>query len=389
MPEPGKRGTVIVLGIMVFYPLAGVGYQFLHYLLGLRRLGYDVYYLEDTLADVYDPTLNDYTSDASRNIAAAARVLERFGFTGNWAYRTPGGEWTGLTAEQVAGLCKRADAILNVTGAHALREEHMAIPRRLYVESDPFASQVRVAKGDARTIAFLEPHTHFFTFGESVGSPGCSVPVERFRWQPTSQPVYLDLWRQKVGTPPLRGYSTITTWHNKGEGLEWQGDRYFWTKDREFRKFLDLPTRRSVPFEMAASVGEPVRALLRENGWSNVDSVPISSDVDAYRRYIRESRGEFTVARDQYVRPRTGWFSDRTVCYLAAGRPVITQATGFEDHMPTGRGLFAFCTMDEILAAVDAIECDYAGNCRAAMDVAQAHFGSDVVLGSMMSRAGL
>jgi hypothetical protein len=384
-----RRGTVIVLGIMVFYPLAGVTYQFLHYLLGLRRLGFDVYYMEDTLADVYDPVINDYTSDASRNISAIQRVLEGHGFGGQWAYRTPGDEWVGMSREEVMRVCGKADACLNVTGAHELRPEHMTIPRRLYVESDPFAAQVRVAKSDQKTINFLDPHTHFFTFGESVGRPECSVPVARYTWQPTSQPVYLDIWRPEPSAPPGRCYTTITTWHNKGEGLEWQGEHYYWTKDREFRKFLDLPRHRAVPMEMAASVDDSVRSLLHEHGWANVDSLPISSDVDAYRRYIQSSRAEFTVARDQYVRPRTGWFSDRTVCYLAAGRPAITQATGFEDHMPTGRGLFAFRTMDDILTAIDSIESDYPGHCRAALEVAESHFGSDVILKSLLARAGL
>src|SRR5262249_12576613 len=140
-------------------------------------------------------------------------------------------------------------------------------------------------------------------------------PVARYSWMPTSQPVDLDLWRTE--SPGGSAYTTITTWHNKGEGIEWQGDRYYWTKDREVRKFLHVPRRRTVPFEMAASVDEPVRAILAEHRWTNVDSVPISSDLDRYRAYIQSSRAEFTVARDQYVRPRTGWFSDRSVCYLA------------------------------------------------------------------------
>jgi hypothetical protein len=385
MPE--RRGRVIVLGIMFFYPLAGVSYQFLHYLLGLRRLGYDPYYMEDTLADVYDPTVGDYTSDASRNIDTTRSVLEKFGFQGKWAYRTPRDEWLGLSRAEVLSVCKSADAVLNVTGGHDLRDEHRAIPRRLYVESDPFASQVRAATGDPRTLAYLDPHTHFFTFGESIGRPGCAIPPTRYDWRPTSQPVFMDLWRTKE--PGGDTYTTVTTWHNKGDGVEWQGQRYYWTKDREFRKFLDVPRRRPVRFEMAASVDDSVRALLIENGWSNVDSLPISSDVNRYRSYIQHSRAEFTVARDQYVRPRTGWFSDRTVCYLAAGRPVITQSTGFEDHIPTGQGLFPFTTMDDILKAIDSIESDYPRHCHAAAEVAESHFGSDIVLSKLMGQAGL
>jgi hypothetical protein len=385
-----SRGTVIVLGIMVWYPLAGVSYQFLHYLLGLRKLGYDVYYLEDIMNWVYSPQINEFTADASRNIDGAREVLERFGFEGRWAYHCPDGSWAGMSAEKVHALLGSADAILNVTGGHRLREEHMVVPRRLYVESDPFAMQVRVAKGEEETISYLDAHTHHFTFGENLGRPDCTVPLgdpPRYDWQPTRQPVDLDLWA--TTSPGGDTYTTVTTWHNKGDGIEWQGDRYFWTKDREFQKFIDLPRRREVKFEMAASVEKSVRNYLLEYGWRNVESIPISSDIDTYRDYIQKSRGEFTVARDQYNRPRTGWSSDRSVCYLAAGRPVITQETGFSNHIPTGRGLFAYSTMDDILAAVDAIESDYPGHCQAAREVAAAYFGTEVILRSLMSRAGL
>jgi hypothetical protein len=314
-------------------------------------------------------------------------VLEQFGFSGRWGYHAPSGEWFGMSERDVDRLCREADACLNVTGAHALRDAHMRIPRRLYVESDPFATQVRVAKGDERTIAFLDAHTHFFTFGESVGRPGCGVPVARYQWRPTCQPVLLSLWHTAGNGGSA--YTTVTTWHNKGEGIEWGGDRYYWTKDREFQKFLDVPRRRAATFEMAVSVEEPVRTLLARNGWRNTGAVGISSDINRYREYIQRSRAEFTVARDQYVRPRTGWFSDRSVCYLAAGRPVITQATGFEDHIPTGHGLFAFHTMDDILAAIDAIEADYKAHCEAAREVAAMHFGSDRVLADLLRGAGL
>ena len=158
----------------------------------------------------------------------------------------------------------------------------------------------------------------------------------------------------------------------------------------EFLKFLDLPRRRpSLTFELATSVPDDVRKLLRDHGWRQTGSVEISRNADLYREYIRKSRGEFTVARDQYVRPNTGWFSDRTACYLAAGRPVITQETGFSKFLPTGRGLFGFRTMDDILAAVDAIETDYGGNCRAAADIAREYFAAEKVVGSLMQRAGL
>lgn len=388
--EPPPKGRIIVFGILFWYPLAGVTYQFLHYLLGLRRLGYDPYYIEDSARWVYDPRLNDLSPEAAGNIEAVLPALRAHGFGDRWAFRGnyPDGQCYGMSETQIERLYREADAFLNVTGAQELRDEHRCIRRRIYVESDPFASQVKVAKGDPGMITTLAAHDTLFTFGENLGAPDCGVPVEQFRWLPTRQPVALDLWSpaSPVGGPT---YTTITTWHNKGKDLEWQGDMWYWTKDREFEKFLDLPRRRPVPFELAATVDDQVKARLHQHGWGQTDSIAISRDADLYRRYIQQSRGEFTVARDQYVRPNTGWFSDRTACYLAAGRPVITQETGFSQFLPAGRGLFGFRTMDDILGAVDAIESDYPGHCRAAREIAAECFAAEKVVGSLMQRAGL
>src|SRR5262245_49079069 len=248
--------------------------------------------------------------------------------------------------------------------------------------------QVKVAQGDAGAIEQLAMHDTHFSFGENLGAPDCDTPIERFNWLPTRQPVAMELWQDGA---PVGGatYTTITTWHNKGKNLEWRGDTWYWTKDREFKKFLHLPQRRKVSVEIATSVDEKVQSLLRDYGWKQTGSVEISRDADVYRKYIQQSRGEFTVARDQYVRPNTGWFSDRTACYLAAGRPVITQETGFSKFIPCGRGLFGFRSMEEILVALDSIESDYAGHCRAAAEIAREYFAAERVLGSLMERAGL
>jgi hypothetical protein len=384
------RGRIIVFGILFWYPLAGVTYQFLHYLIALRRLGFDPYYIEDSGRWIYDPALNDLSPDAAPNIEAVAPVLEAHGFGNRWAFRGsyPEGRCYGMTDAQILRLYREADACLNVTGAQEIREEHMQCRRRIYVESDPFASQVQVANGHQPTIAALQAHDTHFTFGENIGNPDCTIPVERFRWKPTRQPVVMDLWDH---TCPAANapYTTITTWHNKGKDIEYQGERFYWTKDREFERFLDLPRRRSGPFEMAVGVPDDVRQRLTENRWRLRSSIDLSASVTSYREYIQCSRGEFTVARDQYVRPRTGWFSDRSACYLAAGRPVITEDTGFGKFVPTGRGLFAFTTMDDVLAAIDAIESDYDGHCRAAREIAETYFGAERVVESLMSRAGL
>jgi hypothetical protein len=391
MPEPSHRkGKIIVFGILFWYPLAGVTYQFLHYLIGLRKLGYDPYYIEDSGRWIYDPRINEFSPDASGNIEAVVPMLRVHGLGERWAFRGnyPDGKCYGMTEQQILQLYRDADAFLNVTGAQEIRDEHLAVKRRIYVESDPFASQVKVAKGDEGMIKMLAAHDTHFSFGENLGGADCDVPIEKFQWLPTRQPVAVDLWnngaRRGGGT-----YTSITTWHNKGKNLEWRGDTWYWTKDREFKKFLELPRRRKVQFELATGVGEDVQRLLRDHGWQQVDSVAISQDAERYRDYIQQSRGEFTVARDQYVRPKTGWFSDRSACYLAAGRPVITQETGFSKFIPSGKGLFGFKTMEEVLSAVDAIESDYDGNCRAAVEIAAEYFAAEKVVSNLMQGADL
>jgi hypothetical protein len=383
------KGKILVFGILFWYPLAGVTYQFLHYLLALQRLGYDPYYVEDSGRWVYDPRINDFSPDATSNVQSVKPVLEAHGFSDRWAFRGhyPNGRCYGMSEQELLELYREADAFLNVTGAQEIREEHLACPRRIYVESDPFALQVKAASGDASAIAALRAHDTLFSFGENLGAADCDVPLEGFTWLPTRQPVPLELWE-----PSRRGgntYTTITTWHNKGRNIQYKDETYYWTKDREFLKFLDLPRQTPARFELAVQVPEEVGQLLNNHGWRRVSSIEISKDPTGYRNYIQQSRGEFTVARDQYVRPNTGWFSDRSACYLAAGRPVITQETGFSKFLPTGRGLFGFRTQEDILAAVAAIEGDYEGNARAARDIAVEYFAAEKVVGSLMARAGL
>lgn len=389
MLSPNSRAKIIVFGILFWYPLAGVTYQFLHFLLGLRKLGYDPYYVEDSARWIYNPNLGDSSPDARENIDTVAPILEKYGLADRWAFRGhyEGGQCYGRTAAQIAELYATADVMINVTGAQELREEHLRCPVRAYLETDPVVSQIQIAQGNQNTIAALDRHTHHFTYGENLGCPDCRLPVGRYQWRPTRQPVLLDLWRP---LPPLPAapYNTIATWKNVGRDIVFQGETYYWSKDREFLKFLELPQKRSARFELAARVDGPTQNLLETHGWHLADPVHISRNMQRYGQYICQSRGEFSVAKDQNIRLKSGWFSDRSACYLAAGRPVINQETGFSHHLPTGRGLFAFQTMDDILAAVDAVNLDYAGHCRAAHDIAVEYFAAEKVLNNVLDQLG-
>jgi hypothetical protein len=385
------KGPIIVFGILFWFPLAGVTYQFLHFLIGLRRLGYDPYYIEDSGRWIYDPALNDLSPDATNNLNAIVPILEAHGFKNRWAFRGnyPGGRCYGMTEENILRLYREADAFLNVTGAQELRDEHMACRRRIYVETDPVAAQIKVAQGNIETIAALKSHDTHFSYGGNFGKPDCRVPLQGFNWLPTVQPVVLDLWKNNLQEANGAAFNTIATWRNKGKDIVYNGQTYYWSKEREFKKVLDLPIRRDVPFELAVGVDDKTRQLLQANQWRVTDPIKLSSDTLNYREYILKSRGEFTVAKDQNIRLRSGWFSDRSACYLAASRPVINQDTAFGSYLPTGKGLFTFQTMEDILVAVDAIESDYKGNCRAAREIAAEHFAAEKVLQSLMTRAGL
>lgn len=404
-PPPGCRagrppvaadsaGRVIVSGILFHTPVAGVIYQMLHYLIGLRELGHDPFYVEDTDWWSFDPRTGEVSPDPTRSLEVAVPVLERYGFGDRWAYRRahavddPRGCW-GLAEEQVLRLYREADALLNVTGSQWIWDELQTCPNRILVETDPLSTQIDAANGSGRTLAHLDAHHRHFTFGETLREATCPIPLGPYEWLPTRQPVALELW-QTDRAPANRVLSTITSWHDEHKDRVWQGETYYWTKDREFRTVLDLPERRPGRFRLAVTDEvEPDREELLRKGWLLDRALAISADPRTYHRFITDSWAEFTVARDQYARGRSGWFSDRSACYLAAGRPVITQETGFSSVLPTGEGLFAWSTPEDVLAALDAIDGEPRRHQRAAADIAREHFAAPRVIGRLLEEAGV
>ena len=388
--------TILVLGMMGRTPFAGIGWQALHYLEGLRRLGCHVTYLEDTGEWPYDPVQNTITDDCRYTTAYLARLMAWCGLADCWAYcaAAQGGRLLGPAAPRLSELLCRADALINLTGATVLRDEHLRVPVRIYLETDPVRPQIEVAQGCQFTIDLLAAHTHHFSFGENLGAPDCGVPLGRFAYCPTRQPIVLEWWDPARAARPAPGadgrFTTVASWDQSSKDIQWQGETYCWSKHHEFLKLLDLPRRAGRRFELALACDEAeALQLLREHGWRVVDALALSREILPYRDYILGSSGEFTVAKDQNIRLRSGWFSDRSACYLAAGKPVITQDTGFGRILPTGRGLFAFRTMDDVLAAVDAIESDYPGHSRAAREIAAECFAAEKVVGSLLKRTGV
>lgn len=386
---------IVLLGMMSRMPVAGNVWLILQYMIGLRRLGYDPYYVE--AHGVYPGMLVGTSGADSLDPVSAFLdgMLRPYGFGDRWAFHdVHSGRCRGLDLAQLNALYRSAALVVNVHGGTMPLPEHYATGRLVYLGTDPVQVEVELHDGNQATIDFMAPHSSFFTWGENYGRSDCLVPwSEQFHFLPTRAPVVLDLW--DGGPPPAAGrFTTIGNWNQsrQSKDVTLGGVVYTWSKHHEFLKFLDLPARTGQAFELALSRGSftPAdREMLEGRGWEVRDSLEFSSDLGEYRRYIAGSRGEFTVAKDQNVRLRSGWFSERSAQYLASGRPVITQETGFSNILPTGRGLFAFATLDEAAAAVTEVNGAYAAHCRAARDIAREFFSYDVVLPKFLAEAGV
>jgi GT2 family glycosyltransferase len=385
------RPKIVVLGMMTKIPVAGVVWQTIHYLVGFQRLGFDPYYVE-AHARTPGMLMREETDDSGAIAASFIRdVLARFGLDHRWAYQAlhDDGRLYGMSEQELARLYSGAELIVNLHGGTEPRPEQSATGRLVYLETDPVQLQVELYEERQYALDFLEPHVAFFTFGENYGQPECGLPVsDRFTFHPTRQPVVTDFWLG--GGADSGAYTTVGNWSQAWRDVTLDGERYGWSKDQEFRKFLALPSLTGRAFELAlSSYSLHDRELLEGRGWKVRHALDFSTDLDAYRDYIRSSRGEFTVAKDQNVRLRTGWFSDRGATYLAAGRPVVTQDTGFAERLPTGEALFPFTSIDDAAAAIETIEADYPKARRAAFDLAREHFDAGAVLGQMLETVGV
>ena len=387
-----KPRRIVVIGTLASDPYAGMAWMHMQIVAGLRRLGHDVYYFETTSSWPYDPIRRTRVCDSSYSGPYLARVADSFGIGDRWAYRRSYGDktWFGMDRLRAEELLAQADAVLNVAGATRLAEEDLKVGRLVYFGTDPVYHEIAYANGDRDVQALVDEHHEFVTYGENLGAADCPVPVfEKLRAK-TRQPVLLDAWLSEV---PADGvFTTVCNWKHDGHDIEYQGETYYWSKHYEFLKFIDLPKRIGQPVELAMGLENldlNVVRMLTSHGWRLVDAHDFTVNPWPYRDYVQASRGEFTVAKDQNVRLRSGWFSERSACYLAAGRPVITQDTGFGKYVPTGEGLFAFNTMEEITEAFQAVRSDYHRHSRAARTIAEEYFRAETVLAKVIRDLGL
>jgi hypothetical protein len=381
-----SRLRIVVSGLIGQYPLGGVTWDYIQYVIGLHRMGHDVYYLEDTGQWPYSPAEGGVSAGHEYTVAYLDSVMRRFDLADRWMYRFPWGpRWFGLDDRRRGEVLDTADLLINVSGTLRAPEEYRSRGRLVYIDTDPVFTQLKLARGHAEFRKMVDAHDVQFSFGELIASGrAVAVPDTGHRWIPTRQPVVLEEWN--AGDRTHRdAFTTIMNWTSY-KPIEYEG-RMFGQKDMEMERFMGLPGRVGQPLELAIAPGKNRRtphARLAKNGWHLVDPNVVCPDVATYRDYVRSSAAEWSVAKHGYVVGRSGWFSCRTACYLAAGRPAVVQDTGFSDLLPTGEGLLAFETIDQAADAITRVASQPERHARAARQLADAFFDARTVLGSLL-----
>lgn len=361
---------------------AGSTWVRLQYLLGLRRLGVDTFWV-DRLGPV-DPLGHHHSLEYL--VERFDRTARDFGFQSAYCIVYNGGErFFGMTEKAFLGLVRETDLLVNVSGHLPPDSPLVRIPRRAFIDVDPGFTQIWAQEFNLG----LERHNYFFTVGQNVGRPEFQIPTGGIDWQPILPPVVLDQWPAHIDER-CRRFSTVADWRGSQEAM-FEGE-YYGGKRREFIRFLHVPRQARQELEPALCIGELDCAdleLMIGNKWMVRDPYLVAGDPRSYREFIQYSRAEFGVAKSGYVKANSGWVSDRTACYLASGKPALVQSTGFEWRLPTGEGLLTFRTGEEAVAAIAAIQEDYLSHCRAARQIAESYFDSDFVLGSLLERVEL
>jgi hypothetical protein len=388
-----SRLRIIVTGLVGLYPVGGVAWDYLQYVVGLARLGHDVCYHEDTWSWPYHPVQKTNTPEGDYSAHYILNYFQTYApdLIHRWHYLHLHETSFGMTREQFDRMAETADLFINVSGACMIPENLSPRCVKVFLDTDPGYNQIMLSERLAwsenveRWCRSVQDHDQHFTYAENIYGADCTVPRMDFAWKPTRMPVVLDLWEPLARRPASSSlpWTTIMTWNAFKGKLVYQGAEYL-SKGAEFEKLIDLPGQLQVPLKVAVGGVTAPLSRLAENGWEVVDGPEQTLTPASYQDFIQQSRGEISPAKHVYVALRTGWFSCRSACYLASGRPVVVQDTGFSSIYPHGRGLLTFHTAEEAIAGVREVESNYEPHLRAARSIAMDHFDAGRVLGKMI-----
>jgi hypothetical protein len=392
MSARGSSLRIVVAGLVGAYPVGGVAWDYLQYPIGLARLGHDVIYHEDTWTWPFDPRQNARVETASYSADFLRGFFERYApqLANRWHYRHLSSESFGMSHSQFLRYAQSADLFLNVSAANPIPVDLAPACVTAFLDTDPGYNQIVLSERPEwsenveRWFHDFKAHTCHLTYAENIGQADCLTPQLGVRWIPTRMPIVLSFWNDLSEAAEGTPWSTVMTW-NDFRGRLVFGGREYGSKSMEFSRIRSLPSKTSTAVRIAiGGSAAPVQELMKD-GWRVLDGPAATLTPQKYREFIGESRGEVSTAKNVYVAMNTGWFSCRTACYLAAGRPAVVQNTGFSKYIPTGNGLLAFDTVEQASSGIAAVEANYHAHATSARELAAEYFDSAKVLDQMLN----
>lgn len=378
----------IILGSYMFrYPLGGMLSWVLQYLLGLKDLGHDVYFVEKYgyANACYNPVREVMSDDCSYGLRVVSKLLAGFGLEKKWCFVERGGCYHGLSRAAIEEVFRTADLFIDMGTHGSWAEEASWRPRRVLIDGEPGYTQIKMAKKLAAKVPLAE-YDYYYTNGKNVGLDGNPTPTLGIQWGHLFHPVKTDVFPRKPAGPGA-AYSTILNWRSH-EPIEYNGKTYG-QKDVEFEKFLALPKLVASSMELALSGKEVPRKMLEGYGWTVKDGRKITRTFDSFREYLSASKGEFSVCKHVFVENCNGWFSDKSAAYLASGRPVVLQDTGFSRHLPCGKGLFAVNSLEEARDVIEEIDDHYEKHSNAAWEIAREYLEAEIIMKKFLDELGI
>lgn len=388
---------IIVGGYIGLYPTGGATWDYIQYPLGLKLLGHDVYYIEDTAQYPVYQLEESAWDDCTYCVNYLKNAMEEVGMSDRWAYRDVAtNKVFGLSEQKLEEVVETADVFINVSASTILRDEYLKIPVKILIDTDPMFTQYQYhltqeAGGETakKSEEFMRVHDLLFTFGLNIGKEDCRIPLFDYKWLTTVKPICLQYWNSETTIKNKFGFTSILNWTERPAFLY---DNESWgQKNLEFKKFYNLPSVAQKPFDLIINRGhdqESISAMenLKSLGWNILSPHELIANKEDYKSFIQSSLGEFSVTKETYIKSNSGWFSGRSACYLAAGKPVITQDTQWSKYIPAGEGLFACYDMESAQNAINEIASDYQRHSKAAKEIAGEYFDSGKVLSDILNK---
>lgn len=382
---------VVITGLIAQYPFGGVIWDYIQYALGFRSLGHEVWYLEDSGVWPYDPIQFTYTEDCSHNVRYLQKIMDEFDFQDRWIYRNGAtGEFFGASESVARDLLRTGDLLVDVSGAGCLKDYELTIRHKMFLDGDPMFTHIGLLDPEKKDHADrVRSYDSHFSFGLHLGQADCLVPLAGIHWKPTLQPIALDYWKFQTD-PPLDQFTTVMNWASYAP-KEWEGKPYG-QKDLEFQRFLHLPEKTAQKMVLAMGKGpgnkRPTETL-QKIGWTILEPDQVVPDHHSYQKFLRTSKAEWSIAKHGYVASKSGWFSCRTACYLALGRPSVVQDTGWSHHLPHEAGILPFETEEECLEQIKKINSNYEFHQKAARAFAEEHLDARKVCQKLLIDSGI